>query len=196
MPAAWSSWIDHDGKGCPLPVGTAFQAKVEGSPGSFHSVEDRVSGRCKGLGLELLAQAHRRRRRQPVGQGGALPLAQAGRAAGAAGDCGWEAAAGDAQDAEAGEGLVFLLEPASPPALDCGRDRSRDWHRSGQPSRERRAVDLQRVSHAALPPARLAEQFMPGEAKFFRSHQSSGRSNSWIQRNTLSLNPSMCVQRP
>lgn len=47
MPAAWSSWIDHDGKGCPLPVGTAFQAKVEGSPGRFHSVEDRVSGRCK-----------------------------------------------------------------------------------------------------------------------------------------------------
>lgn len=31
----WGPWVDHDGKGCPLPVGMIFEGKYEWLPGRF-----------------------------------------------------------------------------------------------------------------------------------------------------------------
>lgn len=39
----WSDWIEHDGKGCPLPLGTLYQAVGEGPVGVFREFEDIVA---------------------------------------------------------------------------------------------------------------------------------------------------------
>lgn len=35
MEGEWGPWIDHDGKGCPLPVGTVVEGRFEWKVGHF-----------------------------------------------------------------------------------------------------------------------------------------------------------------
>lgn len=35
MADEWGPWIEHDGRGCPVPDGTVVEVMVEGNPGDF-----------------------------------------------------------------------------------------------------------------------------------------------------------------
>lgn len=49
MADEWGPWIEHDGKGCPLPVGTYVMCGWEEYPGSFYVDEGFVGdGGCFG----------------------------------------------------------------------------------------------------------------------------------------------------
>ena len=45
MSEEWGPWIEHDGRGCPLPVGTYIKDEWEGPPGRFNSSEGPISYR-------------------------------------------------------------------------------------------------------------------------------------------------------
>lgn len=44
----WGDWINHDGKGCPLPEGIVVEVIFEADPGMFSPPEVGVTG-CPGI---------------------------------------------------------------------------------------------------------------------------------------------------